>query len=147
MLEKDIKTKLERAKIDLSKPSAEEFNHLRSLVGWRLMEAEATQTALSNSLVCCSARVNGDLVGFGRFIGDGVMYFYLQDVMIHPDFQSEGIGTRLMEELESWLAKQMRYGSTAGLLAAENKEGFYQQFNYQLRPGVNMGAGMSKTGP
>lgn len=138
---------MHRAIVDSAIPSAKEFNNLREQVGWRLLGLDATELALYNSLVCCSARVKGEFVGFGRFVGDGVMYFYLQDVMIHPDFQNEGIGKQVMENLESWLEKHMQYGSTAALLAAENKEGFYKQFRYQLRPGPNMGAGMSKTGP
>jgi GNAT superfamily N-acetyltransferase len=40
------------------------------------------------------------------------MYFYLQDVMVHPEHQGKGIGNKLMNKLEGWLKEQMQYGST-----------------------------------
>lgn len=130
--------------IDEDTPTATEFNHLRALVGWRLMTDDATQRALQNSLYCCSVRYHSQLIGFARVIGDGAMYYYVQDVMIHPQYQRQGIGYQLMQRVEQWLSSVQQSGGTVALLAAAGKEDFYQQFGYQPRPGVQMGAGMSK---
>lgn len=130
--------------IDFTLPSVAEFNALRGLVGWRLMSEQATKNALDGSLLCCCARNNSHLLGFGRIIGDGAMYYYLQDVMIHPEHQNKGIGKVIMQHLESWLTENMQSGATAALLAAHGKEGFYSTYGYSIRPGSNTGAGMSK---
>jgi ribosomal protein S18 acetylase RimI-like enzyme len=112
MMDGTGETFLDLVSVEFSLPSVAEFNHLRQLVGWRLMTAEATQNALQNSLISCCARRGGELVGYGRFVGDGSMYFYLQDVMVHPEHQGKGIGNKLMNKLEGWLKEQMQYGST-----------------------------------
>lgn len=130
--------------IDFESPSVKEFNSLREAVGWRLMSEKATQRSLYGSLFCCCVREQQKMVGFGRIIGDGAMYFYLQDVMIHPDHQGKGVGSSVMQHLEAWLADHLAPGGTAALLAATGKEGFYKRYGYQVRPDKDTGAGMSK---
>ena len=125
-------------------PDAAQFNALREMIGWRCMTEVQTQSSLEQSLFAISVRHQHRLVGFARVIGDGVMYFYVQDVMVHPGFQNQGIGQRMMQMLESWLDKNTQQGSTVGLLSAEGKEGFYQRFGYQCRPAKGIGAGMSR---
>ena len=125
-------------------PDAKEFNALRELMNWRLMSEKATTTALNNSLYSCCVRHHSRLIGFARVIGDGAMYHYVQDVMIHPEFQGQGIGKVIMQRIEDWLNRVQQQGCTMALLAAEGKEGFYKKFGYQERPGLNTGAGMSK---
>lgn len=73
MMDGTGETFLDLVSVEFSLPSVAEFNHLRQLVGWRLMTAEATQNALQNSLISCCARRGGELVGYGRFVGDGSM--------------------------------------------------------------------------
>lgn len=125
-------------------PDAAQFNALREMIGWRCMTEVQTQNSLDQSLFAISVRHQHRLVGFARVIGDGVMYFYVQDVMVHPGFQNQGIGQRMMQMVESWLDKNTQPGSTVGLLSAEGKEGFYQRFGYQCRPSKGIGAGMSR---
>jgi predicted N-acetyltransferase YhbS len=72
------------------------------------------------------------------------MYFYLQDVVVDPSYQGQGIGDNLMHEIETYLAKTARKGATIGLLAAKGKESFYRRFGYQQRPNDTLGNGMCK---
>lgn len=123
-------------------PAAMEFNQLRTLVGWACMTEQQTQVALNNSLFVVSARIEAKLVGFARIIGDSVMYFYVQDVMVDPSWQGHGFGHQLMIEIEDWLAAHTQPGCAVGLMASKGKEGFYQRFGYQIRPGDKTGAGM-----
>lgn len=45
--------------------------------------------------------------------------------MISPDYQSKGIGTLVMHELEKFISNKAQLGSTIALLAAFGKESFY----------------------
>jgi len=125
-------------------PTASEFNTLRHLMGWVCMEGKITATSLQNSQCCICARYGGELVGVARVVGDGVMYYYIQDVMVHPDWQGKGIGKHLMTLIEEWLQSTVKSGATVALLSAKGKEDFYQKFNYQIRPSSHLGAGMSR---
>ena len=84
------------------------------------------------------------LMGFARGIGDGQMYFYVQDVMVHPSLQGQGPGRILLNRIEQWLAAQVQPGATVALMAAKGKEAFYQQYGYLVRDGATLGADMSK---
>ena len=125
-------------------PTVEEFVALHNKIGWGSLAHDIAQTSLDNSLFHVSVRFDNKLVGMGRVVGDGAMYFYIQDVIIDPDFQRQGIGQLVMEHIESYLLKTAQQGSTIGLLAAKGKEAFYTRFGYNKRDGDNLGLGMCK---
>jgi len=80
----------------------------------------------------------------GRIVGDGAMYFYIQDVVVDPDYQNLGIGSALMKNIENYLFIEAKKGSTIGLLAAKGKEDFYTRYGYTNRPNELLGNGMCK---
>lgn len=82
--------------IDIKQPSASEFSELRAKVGWGITNLNITQSSLDNSLFHVTARVDSKFIGMGRVIGDGIMFFYVQYLVVYPDFQRQGIGDSLM---------------------------------------------------
>jgi GNAT superfamily N-acetyltransferase len=80
----------------------------------------------------------------GRIVGDGAMYFYIQDVIVDPSYQGTGVGSILMDHIEHYLSIAAQKGSTVGLLAAKGKEDFYIRYDYMLRPSNTLGSGMCK---
>jgi GNAT superfamily N-acetyltransferase len=92
----------------------------------------------------CSSPVSDKPIAMGRVVADGAMYFYIQDVVAEPNYQGQGIGNNLMNEIEAYLAEAARKIATIGLLAARGKEDFYRCFGYQLRPNDTLGNGMCK---
>lgn len=69
-------------------------------VGWSAYTQDPTllERALAGSLRVVAARRDGELLGLARVVGDGAVIAYLQDVLVRPDAQGEGIGRRLVEE-------------------------------------------------
>jgi len=125
-------------------PRVEEFLKLRTKAGWENVEQASAQKSLENSLFHVTARIEDELVGMARIVGDGYMYFYVQDVVIAPEYQGRNIGTELMGEVERYLLETAKAGATIGLLAAFGKEEFYQRFGYTKRTGEPLGLGMCK---
>jgi len=107
--------------VELSCPSLEEFCLLREKVGWGKVNADLANTSLNNSLFHVVIRQEGLLVGMGRVIGDGGLFFYIQDVVVDPDFQRQGIGALIMDNIEMYLAGAAKKGATIGLLSAKGK--------------------------
>lgn len=130
--------------IGFDSPSVEEFNQLRGKIGWPEIDFKLANNSLQHSLFHVVIRVQGKLIGMGRVVGDGSMYFYVQDVVVDPDYQQQGIGDALMTQIEHYLFKSAQKGSTIGLLAAKGKEGFYTRFGYISRPNDLLGHGMCK---
>ncbi len=106
-------------------PKLDEFIALRANVGWGDTPACLGQSALNNSLFHVIARRNEELVGMARIVGDGAMFFYIQDLIVSPEFQHKGIGDMLMQSIECYLSKAATSGSTVGLFSAAGKEAKY----------------------
>ena len=88
--------------------------------------------------------MDGDkVVGFGRVVGDGVMYFYIQDMMVAADRRGEGIGARILESLLQQIRGVAIKGATVGLMAARGKSGFYARYGFIKRPSEIYDAGMT----
>jgi GNAT superfamily N-acetyltransferase len=114
-------------------PSVDEYRKLRRLVGWRDTDATATEIALRNSLFSVVVAEGDTVVGIGRIAGDGGLYFYIQDVVVQPDYQSKGIGKAIMKELMAFIKTNARPGSYIALLAAKGLEKYYQRFGFEAR--------------
>ncbi len=127
-----------------SPPAATEFSALRESVGWQNPALEQVAASITASLYWVQCRKEQQLVACGRVVGDGQMYFYIQDVIVHPDHQGCGLGHMIMDNIEQYLSVHCHSGATAALLAAHGKEAFYRRYGYVLRDGEMLGLGMCK---
>jgi len=130
--------------LKLTCPTVEDFLLLRSNVGWGGLDASLAKKSLANSLFHVVIYHDKALIGMGRVVGDGAMYFYIQDVIVDPSYQKQGLGTELMDTVEGYLRYTASKGSTIGLLAAKGKESFYARYGYIQRPNNTLGDGMCK---
>jgi len=135
---------LEQYSISESAPSPEEFIRLRVKVGWDSIEPDIARKSLEKSLFHVSVRKGDELIGMGRVLGDGFMYFYIQDVVVDPRFHGKGIGHSLMNSIEDYLSRAAPNGATIGLFAAKGKETFYKPYGFIERNGENLGRGMCR---
>ena len=80
-------------------PELAELVALYSSVGWTsyTAEPERLQLAVRQSLRVVTAWDGERLVGLARVVGDGVSIVYLQDVLVHPDYERSGVGTFLID--------------------------------------------------
>ena len=125
-------------------PTAAEYIALRSKVGWDSIELSIAQNSLNSSLFNTTVRLDGQLIGMARVVGDGFMYFYIQDVIVDPAYHGLGIGHMLMARVEAYLASACTKGATVGLLAAKGKEPFYRRYGFIERDGAELGKGMCR---
>lgn len=128
----------------LVSPSVKDFLALRADVGWDSIEPQLAQISLNNSLFHVAIYDNNQLVGMGRVVGDGVMYFYVQDIAVAPDYQGFGLGAKIMTAIENYISNTATKGATIGLLAVQGKEAFYARYGYIERPNASLGHGMCK---
>lgn len=85
-------------------PTLEEYKYLCDSVGWtNYMNFEVVETSLQNSIYCITVNDNNRIIGMGRIVGDGAIYFYIQDIVVHPDYQRNGIGKKIMNALVEYL--------------------------------------------
>lgn len=127
-------------------PSAQQWMSLRQSVGWATFPPEAVQRSLEATLFCvCAFDTDGELIGMGRVLGDGVISFYIGNVMVRPDRQGEGIGSAVMQRINAWVESVAAPGAIASLLSIKGRESFYTRFGFAARPDDTHGSGMSRS--
>ena len=75
----------------------EDFIRLRIAVGRTATPQMQAKAALRTGLYDITAFCEGTAVAMGRLVGDGAMYWYIQDVAVLPEYQGTGIGGALIE--------------------------------------------------
>lgn len=78
-----------------------EVLELYKSVGWSAYydRPDTLRQAFSHSLCILGAYAGEKLVGLVRAVGDGATIVFLQDILVHPAYQRQGIGTQLIGEL------------------------------------------------
>ncbi len=120
--------------------SANDFIRLKIATGFRNRPIDQVERALKNDLLDVVAIVNNEVVGMGRLVGDGVMYWYLQEIIVLPEYQGKGIGTGIVNYLLDYIKKHTEDETftSVGLTAAEGKTSFYERFGFQNSRGMNL---------
>ncbi len=113
-------------------PTLEEYGALIQAVGWgSLTNRNAVTAALQNTRYAVVA-VDGDqVVGMARVVGDGAMACYVQDVMVLPACQRQGIGTALVEAVMRYFHERTPPQATIGLFTGRNLAGFYERHGFE----------------
>lgn len=109
----------------------EKLKSLYDSVGWvaYTKDLKVLEQALINSLYVVSAWHGERLVGLIRVIGDGYTILYIQDILIHPDYQQQKIGTALMSDvLETFKHVRQKVLLTE---EAPDVRRFYESFGFE----------------
>ncbi len=81
--------------------SPDDILPLYAAVGWTnyTSRPEMLMESFEHSLCTLAAWKDRHLVGVIRAVGDGYSTVLIQDLLVHPDFQRQGIGTALLTAL------------------------------------------------
>ena len=80
--------------------SIEDVLHLYQAVGWTnyTHQPQMLEQTLSHSLAIYLALDGDAVVGLVRLVGDGFSSVFVQDLIVLPSYQRQGIGSNLMKE-------------------------------------------------
>ena len=121
------------------------FNYLRKKVGWEEHNINDIELALKNTKYICLAKNDeNEIIGMARIIGDEGMYYYIQDVIVIPEYRKIGVGASIMNKVMEYINLNNKNGIFVGLMAAKGKEGFYKKYGFIERPAEKYGPGMCK---
>lgn len=125
-------------------PSVEEFNDLTNSVGWGTEPEQVVKNALAHTLYAVCAYDGERIIGHARLIGDGALFAYVQDVMVRPEAQKQGVGKKLMQCVVNRIDEMKKESPNlrAYLGASVGKEAFYRQFGVEVRRDAGLGEGM-----
>lgn len=113
---------------------AEDFVRLKVATGFLDRPLHQVEAALKNGLFDVSAVCDGKVVGMGRVVGDGAMYWYLQEIIVLPEYQGKGIGKCIVNRLIEYIKSAAIPGTIIyiGLTAVKGKEPFYEKLGFSI---------------
>ena len=109
----------------------EDVLHLYQAVGWTnyTNQPQMLEQALSQSLVIYLALDGDAVVGLIRLVGDGFSSVFVQDLIVLPSYQRQGIGSSLMKEaLEDF---KEAYQVQLATEQTEKNVGFYRSMGFE----------------
>jgi len=104
----------------------QELSNLYKIAPLGDKKAENLKTVFLNSIYKCFVYDNGNLVGVGRALADGVDCSYICDIAIHPDYQGQGIGKEIVLKLVEFSKEHKKII----LYANPGKEPFYSKLGF-----------------
>lgn len=118
-------------------PTTEEYRALCTAVGWQeVMNLAVAEAALRHGLHAVVVERDGRAIGMGRVVGDGAIYFYVQDVAVEPEHQGRGVGERIVASLVDWVRAHAPDRAFLGVFAAAGTEGFYRRHGFEQYSGL-----------
>ena len=109
----------------------EDVLHLYQAVGWTnyTHQPQMLEQALSHSLAIYVALDGDAVVGLIRLVGDGFSSVFVQDLIVLPSYQRQGIGRSLMKEaLEDY---KDAYQVQLVTEQTEKNVGFYRSLGFE----------------
>ena len=79
--------------------NTDEILNLYTQVGWTAYTEDmpALERGYKNSLLTLAAYESDELRGIVRTVGDGATIILVQDILVYPKYQRQGIGTALLK--------------------------------------------------
>lgn len=117
----------------------EELHALADTQGWGdSRPIERNTRAIKGSIFIASARHGKRLIGILRLAGDSAYCLHIADFIVHPEYQRQGIGTKLLEMcLEYAKAEKIGIDDNMGeftLFANVSADVFYEKLGFKLTP-------------
>ncbi|QKQ76829.1 GNAT family N-acetyltransferase [Nostoc sp. TCL240-02] len=91
--------------------------------------------AIANSEPVIYVSDSDRLIGFARATSDGIYRATIWDVVIHPEYQSSGLGSKLLETV--LCHPRMRWVERVYLMTT-HQQGFYEKMGFQTNTTTTM---------
>ncbi|TXC79031.1 GNAT family N-acetyltransferase [Metabacillus litoralis] len=112
----------------IEKPiKANDLMKLYSNVGWWEERKEQDIENMLKQEVSVGAWKDGVLIGFARAVSDGNFRAYIEDVVIHKEFQKIGIGMKIV----SRLIDELSHIDVISLFCEKELIPFYEKNNFR----------------
>jgi ribosomal protein S18 acetylase RimI-like enzyme len=118
---------------EFANANLDEIKDVYASVGWMKHTNEIIRQVFEASNVVALVKVNGRIIGIGRGMTDGVFNAAIYDVVVHRDFQRQGIAKKIME----FLLDKLSNISCVHLISTTGNEGFYRKLRLKkLKTGM-----------
>lgn len=114
--------------------SINEYKTILDLVGWKKASDRLLKISLENSMTVKYV-LDDKTVGMARLVTDFGYAGLIMDVVVIPEYQGMGIGTKMINRLLQRVNDRLEPGEEVmlQLLAAPGKVDFYKKFGFKVK--------------
>ena len=120
-------------------PDIDSYRHLRREAGLSEKTSDAAAIGLPNSLYAVQAFDGELVVGMGRVIGDGGLFFQVVDIAVLPAHQGQGLGKMIMREIMRFIDTDVPASAYVSLIADGQAQDLYAQFGFRHTAPASVG--------
>ena len=112
--------------------TADDFILLHKKIGMAELSIEQVTKSMSHNLFSIAAVCNDDVIGMGRLLGDGALFWYINDILVLTEHQGKGIGINIVKRLIQYIKENSIPNTSVPvyLFCAKDREGFYGKLGF-----------------
>ncbi|GIP32016.1 GNAT family N-acetyltransferase [Paenibacillus sp. J2TS4] len=113
-------------------PNQDQIYKLYDCFGWNnflILSKESLHQAMVQSWCVISAFHQDELVGTGRLVSDGIINAYLCGLVVHPNYQNQGVGSEIVQQLVN---KGHSHNLHIELFCESDKIKYYEKFGFKV---------------
>ena len=92
-------------------PSVSSYLAMRAKTGLAPKDPLSAKISLENTVWPVQVLRDGEIVGFGRVVGDGGIWFMITDVLVDPSCQNDGLGRYIVHHLSARFYRETKPGA------------------------------------
>ena len=112
-------------------PGVEDYCRLRASAGLSPKSPEAAAAGLPNTLFGVVVLKDDRVIGMGRVIGDGGLFYQVVDIAVERAHQRRGLGKAIVSRLVEHLKQAAPDGAHVSLIADGAAQHLYSQFGFK----------------
>jgi GNAT superfamily N-acetyltransferase len=115
------------------KPTPVEYRKLVTAVNWTAYVNDENVPGMIDAArlgIVAIDTLKNEVIATALLLSDNLSFYYIKDVMVHPDWQGKKVGTAVMNSLGNWIDKNGTPNALVGLFTGEKLDGFYKQFGF-----------------
>ena len=123
--------------IEFNKLTIDEYYKLLDALKWKRPSERLLKIGLDNG-INVKYVINGETVGMARYVSDGGYAGLIMDVIVLPEYQNNGYGTKMIEALINFIKDRLFENEEImiQLLSAPGKQQFYNRFGFKVKKEV-----------
>lgn len=124
-------------------PSVDTYIQLRTAAGLSPKTAMAAIRGLGNTLYAVQILHQCTPVAMGRVVGDGGCFYQVVDIAVRPEFQGQGLGKRVMENIMAYLRDNVPPSGYVSLIADGKAHELYAKYGFAHTAPASVGMALT----
>ena len=112
--------------------TSDDYIILHKKVGLAEFSMEQATKSMAHNLFSIVAISDDKIIGMGRLLGDGALFWYINDLLVLTEYQGKGVGKEIVNRLILHVKENSMPNTSVPiyLFCDKDKEGFYEKLGF-----------------